>query len=90
MRRGTFKSTQTMFRAVNEARKEKRMEAKKANWTEAAHLFESDRETLREIKSLIEEGKLEYAHQIACTLDSIVRDEIPSNLWKKLTAATQG
>ncbi len=88
MRRGTFKNTDTMFRALTKARKARRMEAKQADWTEAPHLTEQDREDLRLVRDYINNGEPECAHSTASRLDTIVRDEIPSAIWTQMEEAT--
>gem|GEM_PF-2970146 len=88
MRRGTFKSTQTMHRALTESRKAAKREAQKRDWTDATHLSEDDREDLRQVRDYINKDQLESAHNTAKRLDTIVRDEIPSALWTQMEEAT--
>jgi hypothetical protein len=57
------------------------------DWTEPAHLGESDWETLKEIKRLHELGKMQGAMNVARSCDTIVREEIPPQVWLDMGGA---
>ena len=54
-------------------------------WTAPDHLPESDHRTLRHIYDLYKSGQLAEAMDYAMySTDTVVREEIPGNIWKKL------
>lgn len=53
----------------------------KHDWTEPAHLEPSDWAILNTIKSLHEQGRMTEAMSIARSTDTIVREEIPPQIW---------
>ena len=57
------------------------------DWTEPAHLGESDWAALKEIKRLHELGKMQGAMNVARSCDTIVREEIPPQIWLDMGGA---
>lgn len=57
------------------------MTNKNRDWTEPLHLPESDWLVLKEIKRLHELGEMSEAMSVARSTDTIVREEIPPQLW---------
>ena len=55
--------------------------AKDAQMTD---LYRQDREALREVLTAIKFGDYQKGGQLACDLDTIVRDQIPCEIWKAL------
>jgi hypothetical protein len=51
------------------------------DWTEPAHLTPRDWFILKDIKHLHEQGKMQEAMSVARTTDTIVREEIPPQIW---------
>ncbi len=51
------------------------------DWTEPKHLPPSDWQILKRIKKYYDEGDYETAMYIAMNADTIIRDEIPPNIW---------
>lgn len=54
------------------------------NWTEPQYLDERDHLALKEIFRLCEAEKFEEAMEYAGILDTIVREEIPGDLWLQM------
>lgn len=57
------------------------------DWTEPAHLAESDWAVLKEIKRLHELGNMQGAMNVARSSDTIVREEIPPEIWLAMGGA---
>lgn len=55
-----------------------------ADWTEPAHLEKRDHLALKEIQRLYNAKKYKEAMNYATCLDTIVREEVPGDIWKKL------
>lgn len=53
-------------------------------WTMPEHLNEKDHKDLKRVFELYKENKFELALNFASVLDTIVRDEIPSDIWKEI------
>lgn len=51
------------------------------DWTEPTHLGKEDWAVLKEIKRLHEQGKMQEAMSLAACTDTIVREEIPPQVW---------
>jgi len=51
------------------------------DWTEPKHLDDMDWATLKRIQQLHREGKMEEAMAAARSTDTIVREEIPPQIW---------
>ena len=51
------------------------------DWTEPTHLELRDWAILKRIKQLHQEGKLQEAMAVARSTDTIVREEIPPQIW---------
>ncbi|MFA6924733.1 MAG: DUF5655 domain-containing protein [Bacteroidales bacterium] len=54
------------------------------SWTMPEHLHESDHKNLKRIYELHKEGKFDVAISFASGLDTIVREEIPLDIWKEI------
>lgn len=50
----------------------------------ADYLSESDWQDLASVKEAVDEGDYQYAMKLASSLDTIVRDEIPLDVWVKM------
>lgn len=57
------------------------MQNKNHDWTEPAHLDATDWTVLKEIKRLHELGEMEMAMIVARSTDTIVREEVPPQIW---------
>ena len=57
------------------------MENNARDWTEPEYLGKSDWAVLKEIKRLHGEGNMQEAMSLANTSDTIVREEIPPQVW---------
>ncbi|MEO6240323.1 MAG: hypothetical protein ABIQ40_03280 [Bacteroidia bacterium] len=51
------------------------------DWTEPTHLDQRDWLVLKDIKHLHEQGKMQEAITVARSTDTIVREEIPPQIW---------
>jgi hypothetical protein len=65
-------------------KEEKKKPAENQNWTEPKHLDASDWKDLKLVKRYYDEGNFKQAMNYASRLESIVREEIPSDIWQKL------
>lgn len=54
------------------------------SWTRPKHLQSRDHQDLQKVFDLYTEGELSEAYNFASFLDTIVRDEIPGDIWKKM------
>ena len=54
------------------------------DWTAPEGLNEQDHKDLKEIKRLYEAGKFKEAYRYACNRDTIIREEIPPDIWKEI------
>lgn len=54
------------------------------DWSNPSYLSELDREDLKYVKFLYEQGEKELAYKTASDLDTIVRDEIPLSIWRDM------
>ncbi len=54
------------------------------DWTKPKHLSAKDHRDLKEVHKLYKAGKLKEAMKYASNLDTIVREEIPANIWKEI------
>jgi len=57
---------------------------KTPDWTEPSHLNKSDHAVLKEINRLYKAKKYKEAMSRAMDSDTIVREEIPGDIWKKM------
>lgn len=57
---------------------------KKSDWTEPKDLGSNDWKHLKIVKKLFDSGKFEEAMKYASNLDTIVRDEIPPEIWQAM------
>lgn len=62
----------------------KKSSKKTPDWTEPEWLNAGDHWTLKQIKKHYEEGDLETAMQIASNGDTVIREAIPGDIWKKM------
>lgn len=53
-------------------------------WTTPKHLSEKDHNDLKQVFDLYQKGDLNKAYSYAAGLDTIVREEIPVNIWKNI------
>ena len=53
-------------------------------WTMPEHLNDKDHKELKRVYELYKENKFELALNFASDLDTIVRDEIPLDIWKEI------
>lgn len=53
-------------------------------WTMPEHLNDKDHKALKRVYELYKENKFELALNFASDLDTIVRDEIPLDIWKEI------
>lgn len=57
---------------------------KEIDWTEPEYLSESDHIALKSIKKLVSQKKYSEAMAVARSFDTIVREEIPPEIWLKM------
>lgn len=57
---------------------------KSLDWTKPEHLNPADWKDLQYVKRLFNEGKLKEAMKYASDLDTIVREEIPPEIWQAM------
>lgn len=57
------------------------MKNESKDWTEPAHLDQRDWAALKEIQRLHAQGLMKEAMQFARNTDTIVREEIPPQIW---------
>lgn len=57
---------------------------KKKDWTEPKHLDQSDWRALKVIKKYCDEGDYREAMEYARSCDTVIREEIPGDIWKKM------
>ena len=62
----------------------KKKTTKSKDWTEPEHLNKRDHDVLKEINRLYEAKKYKEAMSVARETDTIVREEIPGEIWKKM------
>jgi hypothetical protein len=62
----------------------KNMKNKNHGWTKPDFLKQKDRDDLKEINRLYQQGKIEQAYNYASNLHTIVREEIPAAIWKEI------
>ncbi len=63
------------------------MKNKTRDWTEPEHLHQGDWQVLKEIKRLHELGEMQEAMSVARETDTIVREEIPPQVWLDIGGA---
>lgn len=56
----------------------------KGDWTKPKHLNSADWRNLKIVKKLFDDGKLREAMKYASNLDTIVREEIPLEIWQAM------
>lgn len=56
----------------------------KGDWTKPKHLSSADWRDLKNVKKLFDERKLKEAMKYASDLDTIVREEIPPEIWQAM------
>lgn len=59
----------------------KKQKPKELDWTEPKYLNAADHWTLKQIKKLFDEGNKRAAMDIAMNADTIIREEIPPDIW---------
>ncbi len=74
----TFKRYGGLGRVQSKSRDTKK---KKRDWTQPAHLGKGDWHTLKEIKRLHRLNQMREAMSVAMDSDTIVREEIPPQVW---------
>lgn len=62
----------------------KKKQKQEADWTEPEFLDRSDWRDLKLVKKYYDEGDFKQAMNYASRLDTIVRDKIPSKIWKAI------
>ncbi len=62
----------------------KKSSKKTPDWTEPEWLNEGDHLTLKQIKKYYEDGDFAMAMEVARNADTIIREAIPGNIWKKM------
>lgn len=62
----------------------KKQKRKKKDWTEPYYLYKQDHRDLKEVRRLYRAGKLKEAMEYASKLDTVVRDQIPADIWRKM------
>lgn len=62
----------------------KKQSSKTKDWTEPAHLNAADHWVLKKIKSYYDEGDMSSAMNTAMNADTIIREEIPGDIWKAM------
>lgn len=67
------------FSRVNEGRKENLLAKAVSDAATRAH--PGDRDDLRKVADLVRDGKRDEAYQLAGSLDTIVRESIPDEVW---------
>ena len=60
---------------------------KEKDWTEPDYLSNEDWKNLKHIKRLYDAGKFKEAMEFASDRDTIVREAIPSKIWKEIGRA---
>ncbi|MES2395402.1 MAG: hypothetical protein V4549_05340 [Bacteroidota bacterium] len=63
---------------------EVKSKVKSDDWTKPQHLDPTDWKDLGNVKRLFNEGKLKEAMKYASDLDTIVREEIPPEIWQAM------
>ena len=58
--------------------------AKQKDWTEPEYLNAGDHYALKKFKQLFDEGKMEEAKDYASNFETIIREEIPPEIWKAI------
>lgn len=77
----------TVKKNPKQVKHEKPKSAKKLafpSWTMPKHLKESDHEALKRFYELFTKRKFDLALNFASSLDTIVREEIPADIWKQI------
>ena len=69
---------------TSKVKTENKNEMNYPDWTIPEHLNDKDHKDLKRVFELYKEGKYEIALNYAYGLDTIVRDEIPSEVWKEI------
>jgi hypothetical protein len=54
------------------------------DWTEPKHLDSFDHDRLKKIKNLCDTGDYAEAMDLASRSDTVIREEIPPNIWQKM------
>lgn len=67
---------------INPSKKKKTTKAK--DWTEPEWLNEADWQNLKTIKKYVDKGDFKSAMNHAMNCDTVIREEIPSDIWKKM------
>ena len=62
----------------------KKKTTKTKDWTEPTHLNSSDKRDLKLVKKYYDEGDFKQAMNYASRLETIVREEIPPNVWQEI------
>jgi hypothetical protein len=62
----------------------KKKDSKFPEWTEPEYLDKSDHEALKEIYRLYKAGNNKEAMNYAMDCDTVIREEIPGDIWKKM------
>lgn len=62
----------------------KKKATKTKDWTEPTHLNSSDKRDLKLVKKYYDEGDFKQAMNYASRLETIVREEIPPNVWQEI------
>lgn len=59
-------------------------DSKTSDWTMPKHLSKKDHSDLKIVKRFYVKGKFQEALKYASNLDTIMREEIPSSIWKEI------
>ncbi len=63
---------------------EKKKTAKAKDWTEPEWLDQADWQSLKRIKKHFDKGEYKEAMNYAMDCDTVIREEIPGDIWKKM------
>ncbi len=73
-----------MLDGINKKKPMKNKKDDDDSWTEPEHLHKKDHDDLKTINRLYKSGKFKEAMDKASDVDTIVREEIPGDIWKKI------
>ncbi|MFL5763553.1 MAG: hypothetical protein ACJ77K_06380 [Bacteroidia bacterium] len=60
------------------------LDGKKEDWTTPKYLNSSDHALLKEIKKYVDQGEMSIAMSLANSGDTMIREEIPGEIWLKM------
>lgn len=56
-------------------------DAREMSKREVTKRYTQDRKDMKKVLGLVKKGKMHQAYELACSLDTIVREEIPNSIW---------